>query len=48
MGNDLFDMAVERPRIDDVNADHGVTGSSMNKVPQVTAEGFAARLHLDR
>ena len=28
MGNDLFDMAVEQPRIDDVNADNGVTGSS--------------------
>jgi segregation and condensation protein B len=28
MGNDLFDMAVEQPRNDDVDADHGVTGSS--------------------
>ena len=28
MGNDLFDMAVEQPRNDDVDADNGVTGSS--------------------
>ena len=28
MGNDLFDMAVEQPRNDDVDAGNGVTGSS--------------------
>ena len=28
MGSDLFDMAVEQPRNDDVDADNGVTGSS--------------------
>lgn len=28
MDNDLFDMAVEQPRNDDVDADNGVTGSS--------------------
>lgn len=28
MGNDLFDMAVEQPRNDDVDAENGVTGSS--------------------
>ena len=28
MGNDLFDMAVEQPRNDNVDADNGVTGSS--------------------